>query len=266
MARWKFRIDAETASTAAVYFDASYRVKGRARGKVILSFDDGAVSQYDNARPILNTLGLKADFNLVYNILNTTGFFTDEQVATLKADGHAILPHGQNALTTLTIEEARADVLANIAYVSGHDPRGAKHYVYPNGLFEYSSTDTQIIDMLKSVGIVTGRTTSRFPSSNSTIKGLQTPHTLAISGYNAASGDNVTTMKASIDRAYRTGATVFLMFHKVVASPSVDIDISTANFTEIMNHLALRKAEGRVDVVTTPDWYAGLSHGRMPRT
>lgn len=260
--RWRLRVNASAGATSAIYFDSWYMGgNGRARGNVLITFDDSAESQYDTARGILNSAGLKATFYTIRDLIGTAGFMSLAELQTLKSDGHSICVHGRTDLTTLSISEAAEDIQSNMDFVASIDPDGSKHYSWPNGGFEYNSTDTQLIEMAQSKGILSARTTRRNGIVNSTIKGLNNPYTLIISGH-VNGFDTLQNLKDRADFAYRTGGTVIFMFHKVLTTASETTDISTADFQSFIDHILYRKLCGRIDVLTVPEWYAGLSTGR----
>lgn len=60
---------------------------------VMLSFDDGSISQFDNALPVLDKYGFKATFFIMTVTLDKPGYLSKEQVRTLAEQGHTIGCH-----------------------------------------------------------------------------------------------------------------------------------------------------------------------------
>lgn len=265
MVRWKVRVSATATETTTVNFCSFYHDGGQARGKVLITFDDGEESQYLVARDILNAAGLKSSFSVVESLIGTGGFMTEANLQTLYSEGNSICTHGLTNLTTLSISDAQADVESNRDYVGTIDPEGALHYVYPQGDFEYSSTDTQIVDMLTSINMKTGRTTFRAPQVISTIQGLEGNMTLPIAGHVLAV-DTLQELLDRVDLAYQTGASVIFMFHKVVPVATLPIEISTADFQAFCDHVQYRMLTNRIDNPTIVDWHNGLDYSRALRS
>jgi peptidoglycan/xylan/chitin deacetylase (PgdA/CDA1 family) len=64
---------------------------------IILNFDDGRLSQYTNAKPILDKYGFKATFYVVCNdIGKKDGYMDWNDVETLQKEGHDIGSHSMN--------------------------------------------------------------------------------------------------------------------------------------------------------------------------
>lgn len=139
-------------------------------GMITLEFDDTWQSQYDVARPILNTAGIKATFAAVTDPnqgIGSTDYMTWTEVNTLKNDGHEIASHTRTHpdLTTLTTAQAwdeingsKSDIMANIA---GYTPTT---FVYPFGQF-----NAAVKQQVKDAGFVGARSVFdgfNFPTSD----------------------------------------------------------------------------------------------------
>jgi peptidoglycan/xylan/chitin deacetylase (PgdA/CDA1 family) len=60
---------------------------------VLLSFDDGTVSQFTTALPVMEQYGFKAVFFIMTVTLNRAGYMTEDQIRTLAMKGHVIGAH-----------------------------------------------------------------------------------------------------------------------------------------------------------------------------
>ena len=60
---------------------------------VMLHFDDGDVSQYDVAKPVLDQYGFKACYFIMTVVLNKPGYMKREQVKQLSDEGNVIGSH-----------------------------------------------------------------------------------------------------------------------------------------------------------------------------
>ena len=103
------------------------QVKALQGKDVVFTFDDGGVSFYSKAAPILEKYGFKGVFFISTRYINTPGFLTDDQVRVLAERGHVIGSHTHshpNNLTLMTESEIEyewrksCEVLKNII---GHE-------------------------------------------------------------------------------------------------------------------------------------------------
>ena len=60
---------------------------------IVLRFDDGGQSQYDNAVPKLNALGFQGVFAVVTSLIGGSGEMTAAELLTLQSQGHEIASH-----------------------------------------------------------------------------------------------------------------------------------------------------------------------------
>jgi peptidoglycan/xylan/chitin deacetylase (PgdA/CDA1 family) len=73
---------------------------------IIISFDDGDRSVYENGFPLMQKYGFTGAFYLVSNYLNTDGFVTTMQVKEMAAAGWEIGSHGISHLDLTTLDSA----------------------------------------------------------------------------------------------------------------------------------------------------------------
>ena len=77
---------------------------------VIFSFDDGGVSFYTKAAPILEKYGLRGLFFISTNFIETPGFLSSEQIRELSKRGHRIGSHTHthpSDITKLSCEDIK---------------------------------------------------------------------------------------------------------------------------------------------------------------
>ena len=65
-------------------------------GRYTLEFDDGQLNNYLLAKPILDSYGIKATFNVCGGLAGQSGFMTWAQIEQLYSEGHQIGAHGYN--------------------------------------------------------------------------------------------------------------------------------------------------------------------------
>lgn len=136
---------------------------------IVISPDDGLVSQYTMLLPLLEKYGLKASFGIIGDKLDTGGIFmTSAQVQDLFARGHEKNPHGPNGgngslLNYNTIPNLADRLAARIADISSHQQKlrdlgvvrngSDKIYIYPQGADQEAPGDESIRQAVAACGI-----------------------------------------------------------------------------------------------------------------
>jgi len=114
---------------------------------VILNFDDGRLSQYINAIPILDKYGFKATFYVVCNYIGKKDGYMDwNEIETLHKEGHDIGSHSMNHLHLDKLSKK------NVEYEVGQSKRclqkhgiNATSFAYP---FNGGSDDKTVVDIV----------------------------------------------------------------------------------------------------------------------
>jgi peptidoglycan/xylan/chitin deacetylase (PgdA/CDA1 family) len=114
---------------------------------VILNFDDGRLSQYTQAKPILDKYGFKATFYVVCNYIGKKdGYMSWKDIETLQKEGHDIGSHSMNHVRLKELSNK------NVEYEVGQSKRclqdhgiNAKSFAYP---FDSGSDDKTVIDIV----------------------------------------------------------------------------------------------------------------------
>ena len=114
---------------------------------VILNFDDGRLSQYTNAIPILDKYGFKATFYVVCNYIGKKDGYMDwNEIKTLQKEGHDIGSHSMNHVRLEQLSKK------NVEYEVGQSKRclqdhgiNAKSFAYP---FDSGSDDKTVINIV----------------------------------------------------------------------------------------------------------------------
>jgi hypothetical protein len=155
---------------AKISLDA-FVAKGEGRPAIILTLDDIPVTQFNNARPLLNDRGLKGTFFIPTANIAATDRMTVEQLATLYADGHDLASNGtpdDTAMTSRpTLEAAIADIKAVRAFLIANGwTRAVDHLCYPNGSTRTpgtevtttaaTSTGNDVVTMTSTAGVTAG--------------------------------------------------------------------------------------------------------------
>jgi peptidoglycan/xylan/chitin deacetylase (PgdA/CDA1 family) len=114
---------------------------------VILNFDDGRLSQYTNALPILDKYGFKATFYVVCNYIGKKeGYMDWKEIKTLQKEGHDIGSHSMNHVRLEQLSKK------NVEYEVGQSKRclqdhgiNAKSFAYP---FDSGTDDKTVINIV----------------------------------------------------------------------------------------------------------------------
>ena len=114
---------------------------------VILNFDDGRLTQYTNALPILDKYGFKATFYVVCNYIGKKDGYMDwNEIKTLHKEGHDIGSHSMNHVRLEALSKK------NVEYEVGQSKRclqkhgiNATSFAYP---FDSGSEDKTVVDIV----------------------------------------------------------------------------------------------------------------------
>jgi peptidoglycan/xylan/chitin deacetylase (PgdA/CDA1 family) len=122
---------------------------------IVVSFDDGYLSHYTHARPVLSALGWPGVLNLEVNNVRP-GDLTAKQVRALLAahwevDSHTIT---HPDLPTLPDAQLRQELVDSRAYIRRHFGVPANYFCYPAGRF-----DARVVAAVKAAGYKAATTT-----------------------------------------------------------------------------------------------------------
>ncbi|MCB0628069.1 MAG: polysaccharide deacetylase family protein, partial [Saprospiraceae bacterium] len=224
----------------------------RARPKLIIDFDDGFDSVYDTAYPYLSSNSLVASVSVIKDRVDTAGYCTKAELTTMYNAGWRMTTHGDVQHSELVTQAAIvADINANKAYVAENFPGEEQHYIYPGG----SVVEDISFAALTQVGMATGRRTDH--TYECVVNGYGDLRAMAAQPMSHAAGLNA--LKDYVDDVIRCGLTLVLYGHKVVSSISdANNEILDTDFQLLVDHIALKRDQGLIDVVTRADWYASL--------
>ena len=177
------------------------------RGYVSMNFDDGHLSVYEKALPILDAAGFKSDQFITTDYLsaNYPGYVKPHHVVDMQSRGHVIGAHTRSHanLAQLSVESAREEIIGSKNDLIDIGIDNVTTFAYPFGA--YNSTVKQIV---KDGGFITGRSSDGgFNDKRQDIFALR-----------RMSMENTTTIsdvKAAIDRANTEKTWLVLLFHEV---------------------------------------------------
>lgn len=198
-------------------------------GGVSLRFDDGRISQYQNALPKLQSTGLKGTFYIVTRQISDngyTGYMSKAQVQDLYAKGHEIGAHTRTHrdLTTLSSTVQQDEISGARQDLQSWNVGPIRSFSYPFG--SYNATTLQIV---KNAG---------FETAAATIDGTVTPSSdlYQLERESAESDTSVAQMKQWIDNAMARDELLILTFHSVDTSGS-RYSVTPNTFNQVMDYL-----------------------------
>jgi len=255
--RIRITISTQTADTETAISLDDLRISTQGLPRLCIGFDDGYLNDiggltacdYMNARGIIGTQ---------YVISSRVGLPGDHlslaQLQALYAQGWAISNHTATHDSWVAGELTQAQYEAEIStctdyLVANGMPRAAHHFAYPGGLYNASMAAAII-----SQNIITGR------------KALDFYQYLLPAGSNLYCLNArlcgrliaLATIKGWIDRAMQIGTSLFLVFHGIVTTPTLDTQTSIANFCALIDYVAAKK----IPCVTIDEWYNGMTDPR----
>lgn len=263
------RIQMTLANTVSGAISIGQPILGaRSPAKIMLPVDDGDSSimrRLDSALPwsayeYATRCGIKMSFFLIYDRLNTAGYFTTADVMRILADGHAVFPHGESSLASLANDAARrADVEHNIAGLASLGIARTDLldcYAYPNGVFETSAGDTSIFQLLHDAGFRLARTAAR--RAQIPIQcGFHRPYTLPILGYYedvGGGGETASEAVKLINDLHVCGGLGIFTFHQFTAgAPATDIQVQQSTFVGMCDQIFGHISGGGMESVTPHD-------------
>lgn len=226
---------------AIVYFDAMY-TNLQQKGSVIFHFDDGWMSQYTNAYPIMRAKGMVGCIGVISNYVGTSNYVNRTQLHELQDYGWEVFNHTvtHSDLSTLTKQEIHDEL------------HGCREWMIENGFVEsadivaypYGSYSQDVFDVM---------TNFRFGRSiheELEIAPLIQPYRVKV--FNIFNDTTEQDYQRVIDIAAETGSTVILLFHKIEETGTDSMIFNTDKFTDLVNYVHGKRNE--LDVLTTHEW------------
>ena len=115
----------------------------------IITFDDGDITNYTRAYPILKELGLKAHFFILAGKINTPGYLSWEEIKELHSNGMTIGSHGITHKIMLGLNQKELDYEITESKNILEKRLGFKidYFSIPRGFY-----NKNIIDLIKGAG------------------------------------------------------------------------------------------------------------------
>jgi peptidoglycan/xylan/chitin deacetylase (PgdA/CDA1 family) len=232
----------------------AYNVNGVS--KMLFTFDDAWTDIYTKAYGIMEEKGFKGTAWAIQEMVvnGNPNFMSIEQLNDLYNNGWDIGNHTKNHFDNITVlsdEQKREQYLdCQNWLLSNNWDRGAYHVCYPSGSF-----DEGLINVLMDIGVKSART-AHYGIQSVPVENIYKLKCIPV-------GRNVSMdlIKHEIDKAVETGGTIMFMFHKVEDNPSIDFEVSTEDFKDLVDYINEYVKVGKTEVQTISQWYDGYISG-----
>lgn len=199
------------------------------QGMVSINFDDGHLSAFNNAIPILDAAGLKSTNYIITGRLGSPGYIAVADVLTLQVRGHELGAHTRTHadLTTVTADQLSAEVAGSRQDLIAVGV-AADTFAYPSGRY-----NDAVVEAVRNAGYIAARTT---------IAGLDTPaddrfRLKCEVVLNTTTEDEV---QSWINSAVRDRTWLVLLFHEVDQS-TYQYSTTPQFFQHVIDYLVLKQ-------------------------
>lgn len=240
----------------------------RSRANILFTFDDGRISQYKAALPILSKYDIPATCYIIPAQLGADGFMTEAQVEYLASLGWCIANHANHpgvgtsdSFSEIGLSTYAAQVATCRDWLAAHGYDGARHHAYVEGAY-----DGTLATALQTMGMHTARTIAGNVSTGA--QGMSTqfgcPRRFALHGGLQLNSSNlVAAVQTEVDRAIRDGKTLIITAHDIRSSAEGGAGAAAyldTDFETLVAYVASKRADGLCDARTVSDWYSHLVH------
>lgn len=253
------------------------RMNPARKSRIAIVSDDGYKSWFKYALPLLQARGLRCSVAAIHELIgSSSAYMSESEFLELNANGHETLTHGpidgggsliDNYATTA---ERIADMVASRANLKARglfwSAAQEKCYIWPQGEFQDTASDTALLDAALAAGFTVGRTVSRFLpwsidlAKSSTYGGLVLPiigHSRQTSEVNEDA--EIVNITDSIAYCAANGLDGVLMFHEIIAdqgsfSATETTEIEVSRFITIIDAILTQIAAGKVENVLFSDF------------
>ena len=224
----QLRIRDNASQVANVNFASIGMTPEPSAGLLTFAFDDGWVSQYDEAKKKLSENGFPATAYVIKDNIGLSGFLTLNQMHELEnLHGWEMATHHGTDLTTVGLADAETLIKQEKQWLIDNGfNRGADHFAIPNGAFNQSLLDLFRKYFRTARGIA--GTAETFPPADW--------HRLRI--FNVLNTTTGTPIANAVDDARTNNTWLILLFHKIVTTPTVSTEYSITNFGTVVDDIA----------------------------
>ncbi|NDL68417.1 polysaccharide deacetylase family protein [Anaerotalea alkaliphila] len=256
-----------------------------ARGKVLFTFDDAWLDQYENAFPIMESVGFDGTIYAVRDIVIGTsplmmrlpqlkemydaGWDVSNHTINHKdferdADGNALVDSNGDYIEFATKTDPETLAELKTMYLENQNwivkrvgEQGAFHVAYPSGLYT-----PELIQILKDMGVITARIANNPPGDGFTTTPTTNFYELPVISLESWD-DALDYALPAIDQVVADGSTVIFMIHRVGESRD-DLFLHSDDLRTIVNYAKGFVDAGTLDVMTFSEWYAASTTPETP--
>lgn len=178
---------------------------------ISFNFDDGYLSVYENAIPMLNSAGFKSTQYIIAETLGGgfSGYVNASQVLAMQAQGHEIAAHSNTHadLTLLTPTELANEVSGSKSTLEASGVNFISSFAYP-----YGNYNNAVIQALVSAGYEAGRTA--YPDGEN----YKDTNKYELKVVDVQLAMPIETVRAWIDQAVANKSWVIFMYHQIDGS------------------------------------------------
>lgn len=178
------------------------------KGYVSINFDDGWLSVYENALPILDAAGFRTDQFIITERLaagNFPGYVKPAHVLDMQARGHRIGSHTKThpRLAEVSQAQAREEIEESREILLDLGASPVSVLAYPEG-----SYNPAVQQMLRDAGYIAGRSSNGGQNDKLTDR-------YALRRFNLGNATTIAQVKAAIDQAIANRTWLILLGHEV---------------------------------------------------
>lgn len=224
------------------------------RPKIIITFDDGNLTDYTVAYPYMISKGIKGVSCIPCAKLGITNNMTDDQVSEMVSRGWEVINHSYNhvSLVTLTGTQITEELINDIEYIRNHGwGEGGYFMAWP-----FSAVNETSVNICLSVGMKACRT------GNAGYDPHDNTFPILLKRQEGLNDVTVATMKSWIDSCVAGGSLLIINFHDLVNPAATDTDVLPSDFYALIDYIHKLKVGNILDVVTFSEWYNGLISSR----
>lgn len=222
-----------TGNSGTIYIDEIAAVNNAKQPIISITFDDGHVSQFTNARPILDKYGYRATNYTIPNYIGVQNYMSQAQTDQLAATGWDVSGHHETNLHTMTTAQLHTEMKKVRAYLNAHGYKGGDHFAYPNGS-DGTNNEGVLINTVVQQYFASGRTIISMGQPTGFMDRMRLPSAIL---HNT---DTLAAVKGWVDTAIANNDWLVLCFHKIVPSPASSIDWSTSDFAALIDYIATK--------------------------
>lgn len=250
MVRFQFRLYGNNKEPNVIYLD-NITFGSYSRPKILINFDDGFKSSYEEGYKYLKSKNMKSTIYIIGSQIDGPSYMTQADLKSYYNEGNDLGNHSYSHINMATLgsqAEMEEEISYGRAFLDSQGfTRASDHFAYPNG--SYNPT---VLAAVKAQNVKTARTVIKRIQANE----LDNRYLLTMQLVT-----DETTLEATkmfVDRVIDGGGSFWFNFHKLVENPTANTEWKITDFRALVDYIAKKRDQGLLDVVTVSEWYNGL--------